>query len=108
MEYNLKRSGILNKTEKKLNISKRTLYRHLKNGTSLDTIKQELAEFNNDKLLTFKEVASILNCSKSSVYRWTTEEGKIPYYAIFGTALRVKASDLNKIIEESYINLGTD
>ena len=101
--YDTKRGGIIHKASNTLHLSKRTLYRHLKNGVTLDTIRQEITKVSGDKLLTFEEVALILNCSRSSVYRWATEEGKIPYYAIFGTTLRIKAKDLDKIIEDAYI-----
>jgi len=107
--YDTKRGGIIHKASNTLHLSKRSLYRHLKNDITLDTIRQEIAKVGGNKLLTFKEVALILNCSCSSVYRWATEEGKIPYYAIFGTTLRIKAKDLDKIIEAAYVAIdGTD
>lgn len=101
--YDTKRGRLIHKAADKLNLCKRTLYHHLKNGITLETIKQEMVKFDDDKLLKFKEVALILNCHKSSVYYYAVVKGKLPYYAIFGTNLRIKVKDLNEFIKNRYL-----
>jgi excisionase family DNA binding protein len=83
----------------RLHVSQRTLYRYL-DKVGLAAIRAEAAEYQTGELLTVKEVAKILKCSKSSVYRYA-EAGWLPAKMIFGTLVRVRAEELQQIIAEA-------
>jgi excisionase family DNA binding protein len=80
-------------------VSRRTIYRWLLQ-VSIEELQEEYTMLKGTKLLTFKQVAEILNCSKSSVYRWAIEEDKIPYVKICNHTLRIREEDLSKVIKE--------
>ena len=102
MTASSRKSAVLRKA-KVLKVGLTTLYRHLTRvgeAEGLAEIKREIAQTNDDELLTCKEVAAILKCSKQTVYRFA-EEGGLPHRMVLGRLFRVHASDLKKAIQES-------
>ncbi len=99
-----RKSGVLRKAHV-LKLSKKSLYRHLTvvgEARGIEDIREEIDKIApGDELLTASEVAKILKCSRSSVYRWATEEGRIPFIMVFGTSFRIRRSDLNKVLQEA-------
>lgn len=57
-------------------------------------------ENNDNKLLTTKEVANMLNISVPSLRRLQNYEGGGPKFIRIGKAIRYKPSDIKKFIEE--------
>lgn len=103
MQHDMKRGAFLAKAASRFNMSRRTLYRYLR-VVDMEEIKEEFTRLKGEKLLTFKQVATKLNCSRSSVYRWATEEGKIQYIRLFGSILRIRQSELDRILVEGELN----
>lgn len=86
-----------------LRVSRRTIDRYLARvgeAQGLEEIRREIALLGDDELLLFGEVAKILRSSYSSVYRWCTEEGKIPYLRLFRKTLRIRTSDLKLAFQQ--------
>lgn len=61
-----------------------------------------MVENNNDKLLTVKQVCSILSVSVATIYRWEAE-GNLPFpkFKIGPSAVRFRKSDVYGHIERS-------
>jgi excisionase family DNA binding protein len=57
-----------------------------------------------DQLLTVSEVAERLRISSMTIYRWI-EEGRLPAMQI-GKQYRVRAGDLDEILEGSRVAVG--
>ena len=99
MKHNAKLSAFFLRASKQFNVSKRTMYRWAKKVSS-DCIRTEYERVKGMKLLKFKQEAEMYNCSRSSIYRWTTEEGKIPYVKICGRLLRIREEDALKAMKK--------
>jgi excisionase family DNA binding protein len=96
-----RKSGVLRKAASVLKLSKRSLYRHLKQAGEEDWLAETrrlLDLATGDEFLTVSEVARFLKCSRSAVYRWAVMESRIPYYTI-SKSIRILKSDLLQAIE---------
>jgi len=92
-----------------LRVSKRTIYRALKEerieqalvrGRTVIKVPIELQSMQHrgDRLLKPNEVAEILQCSRTSVYRWFNED-ELSGLMLWGETLRLYESGVEAFIE---------
>jgi excisionase family DNA binding protein len=60
----------------------------------------------NNKLLTVKELSTILNLKPETIYQWSWLKKNLPFVKI-GKALRVSEIDLAEFIETQKVKLRT-
>lgn len=84
-----------------MGVSKRTVYRWIKGGMSMDELRGRVKELYGKKLYKASEVAAALNISRSSIYR-LYHEGKINGVRLFGNTIRFHKEDVEKAIKEEY------
>jgi excisionase family DNA binding protein len=63
------------------------------------------ADLNSDELLTVAEVAATLKLNQQTVRNWI-DQGSLPAFRV-GRRVRIKRSDFERILEESYSGRAT-
>lgn len=91
-------SRVIHRAASILNISKRTLYRHI-DGIGADGLRELIKEAGG-RLIKPSELAKMLSVNKSTIYR-LFNEGKITGITLFGTTIRFREQDIQEIIKKS-------
>jgi excisionase family DNA binding protein len=94
----MKKSILTFYAAKKFVVTRRTIYRWIKDGIGLDVIEKKLREVGEEELIRPQEAAEFLNMSRQTIYLWSSN-GKIECFRLFFNSFRISKRVLNIVKE---------